>query len=193
MMYSLILIATSAFVHAATPLEQLDRFLGCSRLSVSFRLNDSAIVRSESCIGSACDTFRTKQQIAALDDMQAMISSMDSGGKVFQQTVLSAQEWSQLNCNMARFHVKNMEGSGFQVSLSDPVVSHQALKLNGVRTEVETRRIEIAGVNRLGMRIHHVLELTREGGGLAQMLIREQKSSAGVDRFTVEEFSGGER
>ena len=170
----------------ADPMNDLDSFLGCSPLSQSFQQGDEVVFRNESCFGTTCEAWETKTHVSVESPSRVVIRSVGTDGKVFQEEGLTEERWAKVRCNRARLHVEGMESSGFQVQLSELRVSKRLVSVNGQLTEVETRAIDIRGSNRLGMKINHTLELAREMGGLAQMVVREQRSgTSGVDRFTV--------
>jgi len=170
-----------------TPIEQLDEFLGCTELKESFRLNDEVTIKSESCLTSHCDSFETIQRITNASDDQVEISSINSAGNIFQQTILTKEKWEEAHCNWARIHLSNMESFGFTTSIDELTESTQTTLFNGTEVELETRQINIQGENKLGLKIKHTLELCKDCGGLGQMIVREQENiTGGLDRFTVE-------
>lgn len=174
-------------VSSADPMTELDTFLGCTSLAESFHPGDEAIFNNESCFGTTCDSFRTKSEVIADSPKRVVIRSYDGDGNIFQEEGLTEERWTQVRCNRARLHLQSLEISGFQIHISEPRHSKRKISVNGHTLEVQTRIIDITGSNRLGMKVNHTLELAKNVGGLAQLIVREQRSGAsGVDRYVVE-------
>lgn len=171
-------------------LQEIDNFLGPANFEASFKSPQEIAVKNESCLSSSCDgSFLTFDRITEASNDSIKIGSFGTDGKLFAERTLTKDLWHSRQGNRARFHLEQMQSSGFTAEIESVEKETHKVVVNGTLNSFEMLRVRISGKNAIGMKPQHQLLICRDCGGLGQVWMREQKDlGSSTSRYTVEEI-----
>ena len=155
-------------------LPKLDSFLAMN-FSQAFHAGDRFSFTSTDCVGAEdkCDPMHVQYVVESADTQKAKVATYvgarTSPSKIADVTKAA---WEQIQGNMARNVIREIESYGFFVTVSNLQASSVTVNVNGKNASFPAWELTISGKNRANMTVKQTLMLANAFGGPGQIVKR---------------------
>lgn len=163
----------------AADLSEVDRFLGHPSFESAFALKDYVVVDNKSCINAAiCSSFESSTVVVDSNPLAAKIEVWDAGGRK-QQFTLTKDQWNAFDGNMLRNAIRINESYGLLTEITSITPVEYPVEINKKPVTLQALEVKAIGTNQLKVKMQFRWILTKDIGGVGQLLVQETIQKGG--------------